>query len=94
MVCLLLVLGFGTQLQYFRLDASSENYYHAQDPVRLEYDGFRDLFGRDAVVLVAIRPAEGVFTFSFLETLRSQTATSSWPGVPKMGALVFRRSEV
>ena len=32
--------------------------------------------------------------YFFLETLRSQTATSSWPGVPKMGALVFRRSEV
>ena len=29
--------------------------------------------------------------YFFLETLRSQTATSSWPGVPKMGALVFRK---
>ena len=29
--------------------------------------------------------------YFFLEALRSQTATSSWPGVPKMGALVFRR---
>ena len=31
--------------------------------------------------------------YFFLEALRSQTATSSWPGVPKMGALVFRRPE-
>ena len=29
--------------------------------------------------------------YFFLETMRSQTATSSWPGVPQMGALVFRK---
>ena len=71
LVCLGLAGAFATQLQYFRLDTSSESYYHEQDPVRLEYDAFRDLFGRDAVLLLAIRPEGGVFTLPFLETLRS-----------------------
>ena len=67
----LATLLLATQLQYFTLDTSSESYYHEDDPVRLEYDAFRDVFGRDATILLAIRPEGGVFTRDALELLRS-----------------------
>ena len=73
-VTLTVFLGTGllaTQLQYFTLDTSSEGYYHADDPVRIQYDEFRSVFGRDSAILVALRPAGGVFEADFLEELRT-----------------------
>ena len=68
--CCLATALFATQLQYFTFDTSSEGFYHANDPVRIQYNEFRDVFGRDAVILVALRPAGGVFETHFLEQLR------------------------
>ena len=70
----LLTLGasglFATQLQYFRLDTTMESYFHESDPVRLQYDFYRDLFGRDAMIVIALKPKGGVFQADFLEELR------------------------
>ncbi len=74
-VVTLLVLAvtalLGTQLQYFRLETTMESYFHEEDPVRLQYDAFRDLFGRDAVIVLALEPEGGVFQAEFLEELRT-----------------------
>jgi predicted RND superfamily exporter protein len=71
----LLTLGasglFVTQLQHFRLDTTLDSYFHESDPVRLQYDAYRDLFGRDAMVLIALKPRGGVFQADFLEELRT-----------------------
>ncbi len=61
---------FAVQLQHFRLDSSLESYFHEDDPVRQQYDAFRDLFGRDAIFVVALQPRDGVFQADFLEELR------------------------
>ena len=62
---------FAIQLQHFRLDTSLESYYHEDDPVRQQYDAFRELFGRDSFFVVALKPKGGVFQADFLEELRA-----------------------
>jgi predicted RND superfamily exporter protein len=61
---------FAVQLQHFRLDTTLESYFHEDDPVRLQYDAFRELFGRESFFVVALRPKGGVFQAEFLEELR------------------------
>jgi predicted RND superfamily exporter protein len=62
---------FAVQLQHFRLDTTLESYFHDEDPVRKQYDAFRDLFGRDAFLVVALKPRGGVFQADFLAELRT-----------------------
>ncbi len=69
-VILLATAAFATQLQYFYLDASTEGFFHADDPVRVQYDRFRDAYGRESLILVALVPRDGVFEQDFLERLR------------------------
>ena len=62
---------FATQLQYFRLDASMDSYFHEDDPIRIEYDAFRDVFGRDMFFIVGLKTKGGVFQPDFLKELRT-----------------------
>lgn len=68
---LIATAAFATQLQHFRLDTSLESYFHDDDPVRQQYDAFRDLFGRESLIVVALKPEGGVFQADFLERLRA-----------------------
>ena len=70
LVTLVATALFGVQLRYFRLDSSLESYFHDVDPVRQQYDAFRELFGRDSFLVVALKPKGGVFQAEFLEELR------------------------
>ena len=63
--------GLASQLRYFYLDATSEGFFHADDPIRVQYDAFREAFGRETMILVALRPRDGVFQQPFLERLRT-----------------------
>jgi predicted RND superfamily exporter protein len=60
-----------TQLSHFRLETTFDGYFHPDDPVRVENDAFQDLFGRDSMIVVALKPEGGVFELSFLEELRT-----------------------
>ena len=68
---LLLTAGLATQLSHFHMDASTEGYFHQNDPIRIQYDRFRSQFGRDTLILVALRPRAGIFDLDFLARLRS-----------------------
>jgi predicted RND superfamily exporter protein len=63
-----LVLGF--QLPRLKVEAGSDAFLHPDDPVRVSYDLFRAQFGRDNVILMAVRPPE-IFDLGFLERLRA-----------------------
>jgi len=63
--------GLASELRHFYLDASSEGFFHADDPIRVQYDAFRKAFGRETMILVALRPRDGVFQQDFLERLRT-----------------------
>ncbi len=67
---LLTVAGLVTQLPQLRIDTSTESFLHEDDPARVTYEAFRDQFGRDERILIAIEPPE-IFALDFLEKLRS-----------------------
>jgi predicted RND superfamily exporter protein len=59
-----------SQLPTIVIDTSTESFLHKQDPALLAYNDFRDQFGRDEVVIVALKPKQ-VFDVHFLKTLAS-----------------------
>lgn len=68
-VTLLAVLALVANLPEVELDTSTEAFLREDDPIRLRYDAFRELFGRDERVIIAV---EGeVFERRFLERLRA-----------------------
>jgi predicted RND superfamily exporter protein len=64
------ILALASQLPEVRLDTSTEGFLHDDDPALLEYIAFRDQFGRDDLIVLALSPPR-VFDLAFLETLRS-----------------------
>ena len=66
---LVLIAGFMSQLSKITFDESNESYFHEDDPTIAEYGVFRDQFGREEVVIIAVNPPE-VFERAFLEKLR------------------------
>jgi predicted RND superfamily exporter protein len=65
---LLMVLAMGTQLPNLRMDTSTEGFLHETDIMRLNYDKFRDQFGRDEKILVAVKTPD-IFKADFLKKL-------------------------
>jgi predicted RND superfamily exporter protein len=68
MLCI--TLAIVSQIPRITIDTSMEGFLHKDDPAFLAYNAFRDQFGRDEVVIVALQPAK-VFEHSFLKTLES-----------------------
>jgi predicted RND superfamily exporter protein len=52
------------------VDLTFEAFLHRDDPARVAYDAYREEFGREDAIVVAIRPGE-VFSLEFLEKLRA-----------------------
>jgi len=67
--CVLPVVALASQLSSVRFDTSTEGFLHDDDPALIDYDAFRDQFGRDDLILLALRPPR-VFDMAFLSTLR------------------------
>jgi len=59
-----------SQIPKITVDTSMEGFLHPDDPAMLAYNAFREQFGRDEVVMVAIEPPD-VFDLKFLNTLAS-----------------------
>ncbi len=67
-IVLLVIAGFFSQLPKLTIDTSSEGFLHENDPTLLQYNTFREQFGRDEVLLLAIKTPD-VFTNEFLSKL-------------------------
>lgn len=66
---LLLVVISASHLPQMKVDTSTEGFLHASDPARIAYDQFRDQFGRDEKIVVAIE-TDDVFQLDHLTKLR------------------------
>ena len=53
-----------------KMDTSTEGFMHPNDPVLLTYNGFREQFGRDERILLAIKN-DNIFSLDFLTKLKS-----------------------
>jgi predicted RND superfamily exporter protein len=62
------VITLASQMKYLTVDTSTEGFLHKSDPMRVAYDKFREQFGRDEKVLIAIQ-SKDVFDRKFLVKL-------------------------
>ena len=51
------------------IDTTTEGFLHENDPIRIDYEQFRDRFGTDELAIVALEP-KSVFDLVFLEKLK------------------------
>ncbi len=65
----LLIVALVSQLPKLTLDTSTEGFLHEEDPTLLDYNAFREQFGRDELILLTIK-APTVFDNAFLKKLR------------------------
>ena len=67
---LALLIPLISQIPKITMDTSMEGFLHDEDPARQAYNNFRDQFGRDEVVIIAINPSN-VFDKQFLKRLKA-----------------------
>ena len=70
LLSLALLLPVLIHVPQIKFDTSTEGFMHEDDPVLLEYNRFREQFGRDERVAIAIK-SDKIFTLGFLKTLRN-----------------------
>lgn len=68
-IMLVIIAAIVSQLPKLTIDISTEGFMHKSDPARVDYDTFRDQFGRDELIVIAIRSQE-VFEAKFLKKLK------------------------
>ena len=92
-IILLLVVAVGTQLKHLKMDTSTEGFLHESDPMRLAYDEFRDQFGRDEKLLVAVKTKD-VFDLDFLKKLEKlhKRLESELPYIEEVNSLINARN--
>ena len=89
LMMLLIVLFLAPQLPSIQFDTSTESFFEKDDPTLLEYDAFREQFGRDEIVLALIHPKD-VFEITFLEKLKAfhQELEETVPHLDEVRSLV------
>jgi predicted RND superfamily exporter protein len=68
-ITLLLLGAVICQIPKITIDTSTEGFLHDNDPTLLAYNAFRDQFGRDEVVIIAIQ-SPSIFSQDFLKKLK------------------------
>ena len=89
----LLTGGIYTQLPKLKFDATLEGFLHPEDPILVDYNEFLTQFGRDDLVVVAIRPKE-IFNLDFLKRLKAfqEELEKNVPYVEHIDSLINARS--
>ncbi len=92
-IFLLFVGALGSQLPALKMDTSTEGFLHKSDPMRIEYDLFRDQFGRDEQLIVAIK-TNTIFDLEFLERLNDfhRALESELPYIESVDSLINARN--
>jgi len=67
---LIVFATMASQIPKITIDTSTEGFLHEDDPTMLDYNAFRDQFGRDEVIIIAVKPPN-VFDFKFLKKLKA-----------------------
>ncbi|MEJ2220744.1 MAG: MMPL family transporter [Desulfobacterales bacterium] len=92
-ITLILVAAMVSQIPKITIDTSTEGFLHADDPELVAYNDFRDQFGRDEVIIVAIQSAD-IFTQRFLKTIQKlhEELEENVPYIDDITSLVNARS--
>ena len=70
LVMLLFFASLASNIPSIEVDTSTEAFFSKKDQTRIDYDRFREQFGRDEIVLALIHPKK-VFNLEFLEKLKA-----------------------
>ena len=68
LIVVLFMGALGSQLPTLKMDTSTEGFLHKTNPMRIEYDVFRDQFGRDEKLMIAVK-TDSIFNLGFLKKL-------------------------
>lgn len=66
------IATFVIHLPEMTIDTSTESFLHDDDPIVAAYNEFRDQFGRDEMIVIAVNPPD-VFDIPFLRKLKNST---------------------
>jgi predicted RND superfamily exporter protein len=93
LVIFLLVAALGSQLPSLKIDTTTEGFLHKTDPMRVEYDIFRDQFGRDEKLMIAVKTGN-IFDLNFLKKLDSfhDALESELPNIKGVDSLINARN--
>lgn len=70
LMVLVLFLAAASQIPKITMDLSTEGFLHENDPSLTAYNAFRDQFGRDELIIIALNPPE-IFDEKFLRMVKS-----------------------
>lgn len=94
-VALMIVLAAGavSQLPQLTIDMSDEGFLHPDDPILETYNDFRDQFGRDDMIVLAIE-SDNIFSQPFLRKLKKlhETLEAQVPHLDEITSMVNARN--
>lgn len=70
LILFLVLFACIANLPNITVDTSNEGFLHEKDPVIIDYNEFRDQFGRDEIVILAIQP-DNIFSFKTLNKIKA-----------------------
>ena len=88
-----MVIALASQMKHLHMDTSTEGFLHKEDPLRIEYNAFRDQFGRDEKILIAIQ-SPNIFTIDFLNKLNKlhKELENTLPFIDDVNSLINARN--
>ncbi|MBC2704717.1 efflux RND transporter permease subunit [Desulfobacula sp.] len=92
-IMFVIIAAIVSQLPNLTIDISTEGFMHKSDPARVDYDTFRDQFGRDELIIIAIRSPE-VFKGNFLKKLKElhEDISENVPYIEDITSLINARN--
>ncbi|HIL20739.1 MAG TPA: Fis family transcriptional regulator [Candidatus Thioglobus sp.] len=93
LLTLLGVVALGSQLPSLTLDTSTEGFLHKSDQMRIDYDAFRDQFGRDEKIMLAVK-TNNIFNIDFLAKLDAlhKALEQQLPHIKAVNSLINARN--
>ena len=92
---LILAMGFAlaSQIRFLTIDTSNEGLLHDNDPILINYNKFRDHFGRDDLLVMAIE-SKDIFTLPFLKKLQNfhEQLEERVPHISEINSLINARN--
>ncbi len=93
LVMTLFIATLFSQIPKLTIDISTEGFLHKNDKTLVEYNSFRDQFGRDELILIAIQTSD-VFDLKFLKKLKAihEDLTENVPYIEDITSLINARN--
>ncbi len=92
-IVLAILIAMASNMRYLYIDTSTEGFLHKQDPLRIEYDKFRNQFGRDEKILIAIQTKD-IYDKNFLIKLKKfhKDLEDNLPNITEVNSLINARN--